>query len=129
MKEYETLYILAPALTQAAIDNLKSKLEGIVKKDGGHVLIHTDWGKRKLAFSIKKQRNGHYFYFQYISPGGSVAGIERNLKYDENVLRFMTVQLSDNVDVETRSKQEILPPPLAPEYSEERERPPRVQHY
>ncbi len=122
MNEYETVYVLAPALNATTIENIKSKLEGVIKKDGGHVLIHGEWGKRRLAYHMGKHQNGHYFYLQYLSPGGTVGGIERNLKYDESVLRFITVKLSERVNVDEKLKKEYHLPRAAYESQGEERR-------
>lgn len=113
MREYETIYVLKPDLPSEQLTKLNEKVSGIIQKAEGHVLFHTDWGKLKLAYDVKKFRFAHYFYFQYLDNGDSISELERILKYDDNVLKFLTVKLRDGVSVEERLAQP-KEPPLSP---------------
>ncbi len=101
--EYETIYILKPDLTEDAIAGVSEKVEGIVKQFEGVVLERDDWGKRKLAYPISRNSRGHYVRVHYVGPGGLVAELERQLRYDDSLLRFLTVKLGFDVDVEALS--------------------------
>ncbi len=101
--EYETIYILKPDLTEDAIAGVSEKVEGIVKQFEGVVLERDDWGKRKLAYPISRNSRGHYVRFHYVGPGDLVAELERQLRYDDSLLRFLTVKLGFDVDVEALS--------------------------
>ena len=57
------------------------------------------WGRRKLAYAVRKQRRGVYVYLKYVGTGGLVAEVERNLKLQDPVVKFMTVQTADEVDL------------------------------
>ena len=113
MREYETIYVLKPDLPAEQFIKIKEKVEETLKKGEGHIISHTDWGKRRLAYQVDKFRFAQYIYLQYLDQGGSVSELERILKYDDSVLKFLTVKLNDKVVVEERlaKKQEPLPPP------------------
>jgi len=113
MREYETIYILKPDLPADQISTVKEKIDGVLKKGKAHILSHADWGKRKLAYPVQKLRHAHYFYLQYLVLGPEISELERILKFDDSVLKFLTVKLTDNVNVEERVAKggEGKPPP------------------
>lgn len=127
MREYETVYVLKPDLPADAVKGLQEKLAAIVQKQNGHVLVHTDWGRRKLAYPVEKFKFAQYIYFQYLDLGTSIAEVERILKNDDKVLKFLTVRLNDDVNSEERLAAAVAPPPPPEEfgYSEGDEGPPR----
>ena len=100
--EYETIYIVRPELPDEAMKAISDKISGIIEKGSGIVLTLDDWGKRKLAYPIKKNNKGHYVYFNFVGPSDLSGELERNLRIDDQLLRFLTVKLGVDVDVETR---------------------------
>ncbi len=102
LKEYETICVLKPELPEDALTALSEKITGIVERFEGTMLDIDVWGKRKLAYPIRNHTRGHYVLYSYAGPSGVVAEIERNLNIDDNLLRFLTVRVADDVDVERR---------------------------
>lgn len=100
--EYETILILRPELDEGAIGTIVEKLEGVVTSGEGHILDRDDWGKRKLAYPIEKQLKGHYIRMNYLSTTDIIAEIERRIRIEDGIVRFMTVRLANAVDVSTR---------------------------
>ena len=100
--EYETIIIVRPDIEDSAVFTIAEKLEEIVKGDSGHILDREDWGKRKLAYPIAKQQRGHYLRMNFLCQAGLIGEIERRIRNEDNVVRFMTVRLRDAVDVQTR---------------------------
>jgi len=98
--EYETIYILKPDLPEDAIRAVAEKVGGIITSYEGNVLSEDDWGKRKLAYPIDRNSRGHYVRFHYIGPSTLVAELERQLRYDDKLLRFLSVRLEADVDSE-----------------------------
>jgi small subunit ribosomal protein S6 len=80
-----------------------------LQKGKGHVLTLSDWGKRKLAYRVEKATHGHYFYLQFLDPGQSISEIERILRNDDRVLKFLTVKLREKINVEERLAQPVSP--------------------
>lgn len=95
MNEYETVYILQPDLVLARHIKLRDKVYKILGDHGAQVLLEKDWGKRKLAYRLHAHFFGHYFYFHYQGNGMFIPELERTLKYEEDVIRFLTVKLRD----------------------------------
>ena len=102
LHEYETIYIAKPEIADDYVRTISEKLEGIVGKFQGHILIKEDWGKRKLAYPVKKNAKGHFMYLNYLGPSDLVLEIERNLRIEDNLLRFLTVKLAMDVDVDAK---------------------------
>ncbi len=104
MRKYETFFIIDPDLpdeTNAALDN---KVQSIVTSNEGEVLTYVPWGKRKLAYAIRKRTRGLYVLMEYAGGPRLVAELERNLRIDERILKFITVMLEERFDPE-REKQ------------------------
>ena len=106
MKEYEVLYVADPATSDQDLGNLNEKIGQAIKKFEGKVLTADSWGKRLLAYPIQKKREGLYYYLSFLSLGGAIAEVERLLKLDERILRFMTIQI-DAKTKENESSKEV----------------------
>ncbi|MFY2557070.1 30S ribosomal protein S6 [Corallococcus terminator] len=108
LREYETIFLVKPDLTDDNVDKLKERVRGIVAREGGKVLRFTVWGKKKTLFPIAKQPRAIYVHASYLGGSGLVSEIERNLKNLDEVTRYISVKLADEVDPETRPVLEDL---------------------
>ncbi len=97
-REYETIFILRSDTDNAGVGQVNQRLRGILESMGGKALKLDNWGKRKLAYEVKKQLKGIYLYWQYIGNTGVVEEIERNLRMLDSVIRYYTVKVDENVD-------------------------------
>ncbi len=118
---YETTFITKTEMTDEALATLQEKLKGVVSQYGGEMVMHEDWGKKKLAYAIEKETRGHYTYFVYTGKGDVVAEMERNLRLNDKVLRFMSVALGNEFSVENFTKQREEAKAAAKKREEERE--------
>ena len=98
-KEYETIYILRSDVDADTADRVQARVVEVVDRGKGKLVKVEAWGRRKLAYPVKKQRRGVYVYVKYVGAGGLVQELERNLKLQDAVLKFQTVTLRDQVDV------------------------------
>jgi len=99
-KEYETIYILRSDVDADTADRVQARVAEVIVNRGHGKLVKVEaWGRRRLAYPVKKQRRGVYVYVKYVGAGGLVAELERNLKLQDAVLKFQTVTLRDQVDV------------------------------
>lgn len=106
MREYETLYLVVPETAPQKIEDLGNKLTTAVKNHSGQVLTLFNWGKRRTAYRVGRYPNGIYIYLNYLSSdGGIVNEIERILRNEDTILKFITVKLADNVNPEVRLKE------------------------
>jgi len=98
MALYEHLLIARQDISAQQVDALAQHLKTIVEGEGGKVEKQEYWGLRGLAYRIKKNRKGHYVLLNLNAPSKAVQELERQLKINEDVLRFMTVKV-DQFDV------------------------------
>jgi small subunit ribosomal protein S6 len=90
--KYEIIYILDPASTPEEVQAVSAKVEQIVTDAKGSVLKKDEWGKRRMAYTVGKHREGTYHYFHVLMDGSIVAEVTRNLRLFERVIKFMFVQ-------------------------------------
>jgi len=98
MRKYETFFIVDPDLPDDIHSVIDDKLQSIVQSNGGSVLSYVPWGKRKLAYPIKKRSRWLYVLMEYAGGSKLVAELERNLRLDERIIKFLTVKLDDKFD-------------------------------
>jgi len=98
-KEYETIYILRADVDSEAAERIQARVSDALEREHGKLVKVESWGRRKLAYPVRKQRKGVYVYLKYVGGGGLVAEVERNLKLQDAVVKYMTVQTSDEVDL------------------------------
>lgn len=101
-REYETIYILRPNTPNEGVAEVNTRIKGIIENMGGKILKVDNWGKRRLAYEVAKERKGIYLYWLYLAQPGVVEETERNLRMLDNVIRYLTVKVDDNVDVSAR---------------------------
>ena len=102
LREYETIFLVKPDLTDDNVDKLKERVRGIVNRDGGKVLRFTVWGKKKTLYPIAKQPRAIYIHAHYLGGTKMVAEVERNLRNLDEVTRFLSTKIADEVDPESR---------------------------
>lgn len=108
MREYETMFLVRPELTDENVDRLKERVRGIVGREGGKVIRFTVTGKKKTAFPVAKATRAIYVHAHYLGGSRLVAELERNLRNFDEVTRFISVKLAEDVDPETRPVLEDL---------------------
>lgn len=101
-REYETIYILRPNTPNDGVSEVNNRIKGIIETMGGKVLKVDNWGKRRLAYEVAKERKGIYLYWQYLAVPGVVEEAERNLRMLDSVIRYLTVKVDENIVVDAR---------------------------
>ncbi len=91
MRKYETVYIADPEKTDEQIAELAESIKSFIEKEGGTVEQVEPWGKKKLAYTVKKQKYGYYTLLLHSAPSDIVAKLERFLKYNESVIKYQTL--------------------------------------
>ncbi|MGZ3459773.1 MAG: 30S ribosomal protein S6 [Archangium sp.] len=102
LREYETIFLVKPDLTDDNVDKLKERVRGIVSREGGKVIRFTVWGKKKTLYPIAKQPRAIYVHANFLGDTKLVAEVERNLRNFDEVTRYLSVKLADEVDPESR---------------------------
>ena len=101
-REYETIYILRPNTPNEGVAEVNTRIKGIIEGMGGKILKVDNWGKRRLAYEVAKERKGIYLYWQYLATPGVVEETERNLRMLDNVIRYLSVKVDEDIDVSAR---------------------------
>jgi small subunit ribosomal protein S6 len=101
-REYETIYILRPDSTNDVIGQVNTKARTVIEAGGGTIIKIDNWGKRKLAYEVRKQLKGIYLFFSYLGTAGLVEELERNLRLTDSVIRYYSVKMAENVDPAVR---------------------------
>lgn len=103
LREYDTVFLLKPDVTDDAVDKLKERLRGIVSREGGKVIKFINWGKKKTSFAVAKQPRAVYVEAIYLGKQNLVTELERNLRNIDEVTKFLTSKVADEVDPEARA--------------------------
>ena len=93
LRPYEILVIVDPRPTDEEVATLLTQLGENLKALGGEVTKLENWGKRRLAYDIRKQREGTYAVFEVSAEPAMIKEFERQLRLNENVLRFLSTQV------------------------------------
>jgi small subunit ribosomal protein S6 len=89
MRKYELVCLIQPDLDDTAFNGIIERVQGWVAESGGSVDKVDIWGKRRLAYPIRKQREGNYVLFNVSLDTTATVGLEQNLRYTETVMRHM----------------------------------------
>ena len=135
-RQYELMYIVLPEVGEQELADLHQQVEGIIARFGGTLDKTEAWGRRKLAYDIKRQREGTYVLDFITGPGEMVKELDRRLKVIDQVMRHLIVRVDEDVRIAERRRAEREAavakrrvarglPPEAPEGAHEHERPGR----
>ena len=105
MKPYELLLIITPDHDENEADALTNQVKGIIE-NGGTLLKLDPWGKKRLAYPIRKRSEGYYVLYIFESAPNFVAELNQALHVIEAILRYMVVQYEDDID---KLKAELTP--------------------
>ena len=106
MRRYETIFIVDNDLSEEDRSPIFEKLKDLIQQHSGLLVMVDEWGGKKLAYEIKKKARGYYVRLDYCGSGFLVNEIERFFRIDDRILKYMTVLLDQDVDIEA-VKEEI----------------------
>jgi small subunit ribosomal protein S6 len=92
MNCYETLFVVKPTLTEEEIKSQIERVKAVLEKEGAELLATDDMGMRKLAYPVEKNSRGYYSVLYFKASGQTIAELERNLKINEEVIKFLTIR-------------------------------------
>jgi small subunit ribosomal protein S6 len=90
---YELMYILRPDLNEEQVNGAVDKYKQLLEANGASEIAIQTKGKKRLAYPIKKNRDGYYVQVNYISAGKEVAVVERAMRLSEEVIRYLTIKM------------------------------------
>lgn len=94
MPNYELTYILRP-LEEANLTTNNERITTIVTNAGGEIVARNDWGRRRLAYPIRKVNDGYYTTLYVTLPGAAVRNVERQLQLNDDVQRYLVVKVDE----------------------------------
>ena len=98
-RHYESVVILNAALEDAQIENTLNRIEEIINTGGGEVTDVEKWGRKRLAYPIKKSKSGYYAVYRFKAKPNLISDLERMYRLDESIIRYLT-SLLDQRDLE-----------------------------
>jgi small subunit ribosomal protein S6 len=99
MKHYELLFVVKPTLTEEETTSKLESVKGILEKNSATIKSVDDMGVRKLAYEIQKYQRGHYYVIYFQAEPSSMDEIIRNLRYDEDIIRFLNVKYENKKEI------------------------------
>jgi len=111
---YETTFIMDPQMEPDKINEFTKKIEGIITESQGVIRKIEHWGKKRLAYEIRKRPYGYYVYILFEAPGSAVEKIEKEYKLNESVLRYLTVKLDKKALKQMKLREEQMKAERAP---------------
>lgn len=115
MREYEFVYITRSDLQEKERKDHAKKYEDALTVGGGQFLKKDEWGLKKLAYPINKQYQGYYTMYDLVTPKENIAEVERLMRIDDKILRFMSVKIGEKVDIEARKIEIASTPKYIPQ--------------
>ncbi len=100
MRRYEAVIIIEPDVADDEVKALSEKFGDLIKSHDGEVIKIEDWGIKKLAYLVRKRDKGRYILFDFVSGPTLISEIERQFKISENIMKYLTVKLDEDVDLE-----------------------------
>ena len=93
MSYYESVFITRQELGDKEINQLIQNLEKVLEKNKASILLKEIWGLRNLAYKIAKNKKGHYVMMQIEGTGKALEELERNMRIDENIIRYLSLKI------------------------------------
>ncbi|MCL6493538.1 MAG: 30S ribosomal protein S6 [Ignavibacterium sp.] len=127
---YESAILINAALEDNQIENVLNRVREFITTNGGQIRDFENWGRKRLAYPVEKNKIGYYAIFRFDAPGSIVSKLERFYNLDEHILRYLTIKLSKEAleQIETNKtqsvslKEETIPESeLTPQIEEEEE--------
>lgn len=117
---YESAILINAALDDETIKNLIERVKETITTNGGEILEIEDWGRKRLAYQVKKSKIGYYTIFRFNSSTDLVTKLERYYQLDESILRYLTITLNkealEQIEIDksfqTQQAEEVEEPPV-----------------
>ena len=106
---YESAVLINAALDDESIKNLIGRVKETITTNGGDILEVEDWGRKRLAYQVKKSKIGYYAIFRFNSQPDLIPKLERYYQLDEAILRYLTITLSKDALEQIEIDKSLLP--------------------
>jgi small subunit ribosomal protein S6 len=109
LKNYETVFILTPVLSDAQMKDTVEKFKKVLLDNGTEIIHEDSWGLRKLAYPIAHKNTGFYQLFEFKAPATFISTLETEYRRDERILRFLTTALDKHaIDYNDRKRRGLV---------------------
>ncbi len=95
MPLYEHIFMARQDVTPQQVEAMVDQYKGVIEQNGGSIEKTEMWGLKSLAYRIKKNRKAHFTMFNLNAPANAVAEMERQMRINEDILRFMTIKVEE----------------------------------
>lgn len=119
MRTYETIFIAHPDLVEEEVKALIDRMKGIIENLNGQLIKVEEWGRKKLAYKLKKSTKGYYVLIRFGGNGEILVEIERNLRLSDAVLKYQSIREDKKASEEVQP--EVKPPVQEPPEGRETE--------
>jgi len=106
-QSYESVVLINAALEDEQVETTITRIQETITSHGGEIIEIDKWGRKRLAYPIKKSKSGYYVVIRFESTTDLVATLERNYRLDENIIRYLTIAL-DKFALEAIAKQKEM---------------------
>jgi len=96
IRAYESIFIVKPSLSEEEIATILEKIKEIIEAQGGEVVSSSNWGKKKLAYEVQKERKGIYIVLHFKGKGAAIAEIERFYRFSDLIIKYMTISIASD---------------------------------
>ena len=127
MGQYETAFLISPTLEEEETEKIITQMAEVISKKKGKMIKEDRWGKRRLAYQIKKHEEAFYVFFHYEGDPAIPNELERRFKQSEAILRFLTVTKETKENVRKKRKEVSPPAEVQQPSSVEAKEPPPVE--
>ena len=103
-RQYEILFIAEQNLGEAEVDTLTATVKGFIEKENGTVEKIEKWGKKRLAYTIGKNREGSYVLMVANAPGSAISEVERRMRVTDGIVRFLAIRIDEEMKKAERKK-------------------------
>lgn len=126
MRNYEVVFVAAPTLSSEELDDFINHAQTVVEGKNGKVVKIDNWGKKSLAYKIKRFREGYYVILTIEGGGGAIAELERRFRVTDFILRYISVRIDEDLKRSekikaARQRKAPEPKPPAPSSGKEQE--------
>ena len=97
MRNYEVVFVAAPTLASEELDEFINHIQTVIESKNGKVVKVDNWGKKSLAYRIKKFREGYYVILSIKGDGAAIAELERRFRVTDYILRFISVRIDEDL--------------------------------
>jgi small subunit ribosomal protein S6 len=128
VRNYEVVFVAAPTLTSEELDSFINHIQTVVESKNGKVVKVDNWGKKSLAYKIKRFREGYYVVLSIDGDGGAITELERRFRVTDYIIRFISVRIDEDLKrsekIKNARRRKTPPQTSVPSFEEEQEQEP-----